>query len=206
MQFGKTNFHQIIDPIIGSRARTIAPLFVLSFVSIALLTACNRQPVATATPTVLPIEIQALTFIANTVEPLPPTWTPTFTPTPRPSATPIPTQTPLPTLSLENACDTFAVTFSPRQNGRYAFNSVINFGWSGVPPGHGVVLNVTIRGGVAGVRLDAPIDDDYIIPIVLSSLPGSGIYDWTIFVNSPSYGAICIQRGVFEKLPPNAFF
>ncbi|MBZ0284076.1 MAG: hypothetical protein K8L97_25270 [Anaerolineae bacterium] len=135
---------------------------------------------------------------------LPPTWTPTDTPSPEPpTATPTKTVTPslTPTLSAETIC----AAFEPIHNLALTSGRLRYFGWDNVvtifasTPATEAKIQLTfqpVRAG-EGFGVELPGGEQVVIQIPLKRLGKPGQYDWTLRVQSESYGELCTQSGTF---------
>jgi hypothetical protein len=164
---------------------------------VTLTAACGTgKPAATVAPT----RVQTLAPAA--IGTLPPTWTPLPTVTPFPSFTPGPTDTPVPTLSADQICKEFGVAAAPKSGAELEYDARVTFGWVGVPDSATLILNITLHGSKAGVRLDVSAPGDNIVPISLLRLPDeAGQYDWKMVLQHPVYGEICPYSGSFIRKP-----
>jgi hypothetical protein len=135
---------------------------------------------------------------------LPPTWTPTFTATPAPptatrTATPTPTLTP--TLSAADICSNFWVVsnLTPNAEGQVYFtrNSQISLLLNTDSADDTIHFATTYRldGKTDGTDLPGGQMEGLVYDI--KDLPGPGLYDWSLSIQSKAYGEICKQSGSF---------
>ena len=93
---------------------------------------------------------------------------------------------------------------APAQNVALDYDGSATFSWHGVPTGAPLIMTITLHGAQQGVRFELPIPGDSLLPVPFSKLPpDAGQYDWKIWLQHPTYGAICEHSGAFiRKLPP----
>lgn len=136
---------------------------------------------------------------------LPPTWTPTFTPSPPPPS-PTPTLTPTPsitpTLAAADVCAALWVatnltTFDgapvQRFDGDGVLSMVVSIPYRDVTIHYRLMHLFTLQ--MDGVDFPGGQANGLNYPV--SYLPLTGLYGWLLLVNSPQYGSICVQRGLF---------
>lgn len=135
---------------------------------------------------------------------LPPTWTPTHTPTSEPpTATPTATATPsvTPTISAETICS----AFEPIHNLNSASGRLRYFGWDdGVTifastPSTDAAIQLKFQplNGGEGFGFELPGGQQVVIQFPVKRLSQPGQYQWTLSVQSESYGELCAQSGTF---------
>jgi hypothetical protein len=139
-------------------------------------------------------------FVAAERPTLPPTWTPTATATPPPPTATItltPTWTPSPTLSAAAICERFFSTTNLRSGQYFAFDSRISI-YTNAAASDATILFEAVHHRTGDIRSAAiPGGQANILQLPIRNLPGTGQYDWTLKVNTPAYGDICVQTGYF---------
>jgi hypothetical protein len=159
-----------------------------------LLMGCSNRSVPTRLPT--PVTVVAI------VQTLPPTWTPTASWTPAPTWTPTLIPTPIATTSVQDICASFQLITSPLPAARIDFNGAATFAWKNVPDGSSMMILVAPPHGGIGIQALLTESGDGILPIPMSALPREGEYTWSVWLQHPVYGQICLHKGNFQRLSP----
>jgi len=181
--------------------------WLLVFIAI-LLAACSddtisRQSSARSTDTPA---FTATSFSTPIKRTLPPTWTPTHTATLRPpTQTPRPTLTPTitPTPDVKLVCATFSLFAAPDNGIQVPADGQIAFSWTDAPSNSMVRVAVWNRESNTGIMVEWFPDQALNMPVEMSYLDESGIFDWQLSVYYEEFGDICTVEGWFEKLLPD---
>src|SRR5258708_39381823 len=159
-----------------------------------MLAGCNSRQKPIPTPTHIPPLEGAQT--------LPPTWTPTASWTPAPTRTPTVIPSATATLSAEDICASFQLIVSPLPATRIDFGGVAMFAWKNAVANSPLVILIAPRHGGKGVQTELNIPYDVILPFPMNVLPYEGEYTWSIWLQHPVYGQICLHKGTIQRLSP----
>lgn len=173
------------------------------FVLFILLAACSNETTSRQSVRMTNTPFVATPFSTPIKRTLPPTWTPTHTATPRPlTQTPRPTLTPTitPTPDIELVCDAFSVFAAPDDGIQVPADGYIAFSWTDAPSQTVVRVAIWNRESDEGILVEWSAQQALNMPVEMSYLDESGIYDWQFSLYYVEWGDICTVEGWFEKL------